>query len=138
MIRRILLGCDGSAIADKVYAAALDFARHFDAALDVPAVARPSGIGDDVETDAIVETAERRLGKQMQAPEPAARDTWARTAFHLQTGHPAEILLAVAENHAIDRIIVGHVGKSGVKRWLAGPVSRKVIDHGRCSVTVVR
>lgn len=63
MIRRILLGCDGSAIADKVYAAALDFARHFDAALDVLAVARPPGIGDDVETDAIVETAERRLGK---------------------------------------------------------------------------
>lgn len=138
MIRRILLGYDGSPIADKAYTVALDFARHFDATLDVLAVARPPEIGDDVETDAVVETAERKLRKQMKALEPAARDASVRATFHLQTGHPAEHLLAFAENNSIDHIIVGHIGKSAMKRWLVGSVSRQVIDHARCSVTVVR
>lgn len=138
MIRRILLGYDGSAIADKAFGVALDFARHFDAALDVLAVARPPDIGDDVETDAVVETAERKLRKLMQALEPAARQANVRATFHLQTGHPAEVLLAFAETNSVDHVIVGHIGKSAIKRWLVGSVSRQVIDHARCSVTVVR
>ncbi len=138
MIRRILLGYDGSPIADKAYRVALDFARHFDASLDVLAVARPPEIGDDVETEALIETAEHRLRKQMRTLEPVAREAGVRAAFHLQIGHPAEHLLAFAENHAIDHIVVGHVGKSAIKRWLVGSVSRQVIDHARCSVTVVR
>ncbi|MER3546400.1 MAG: universal stress protein [Rhodanobacteraceae bacterium] len=138
MIRRILLGYDGSPIAGKAFQTALDFARHFDASLDVLAVVRPPEIGDDVETEAIVETTGLRLRRQMKRLEAAAREAKVSATFHLQTGHPAEHLLAFAENNSIDHIIVGHIGKSAMKRWLVGSVSRQVIDHARCSVTVVR
>lgn len=138
MIRRILLGYDGSAIAGKAFAVALDFARHFDADLDVLAIARPPEVGDDVETEAIVETAGHALRKQMKKLEGLAAAAGIRATFHLQTGHPAQHLLAFAENHHIDHIIVGHLGKSAIKRWLVGSVSRQVIDHAPCSVTVVR
>lgn len=138
MIKRILLGYDGSAVADKSYAVALDFARHFDATLSVLAIVRPPDIGDDVETEAIVENTRHWLRERMKKLEALAREANARVTFHLQTGHPAEHLLAFAENNAIDHIIVGHVGKSALKRWLVGSVSRQVIDHATCSVTVVR
>ncbi|MDQ2972356.1 MAG: universal stress protein [Rhodanobacteraceae bacterium] len=138
MIRRILLGYDGSAIADKAFAVALDFARHFDATLDVLAIARPPDIGDDVETEAIVENTGHEFRRQMKKLETVANEVGARVTFHLQTGHPAQHLLAFAENHAIDHIIVGHLGKSAIKRWLVGSVSRQVIDHAKCLVTVVR
>lgn len=138
MIQRILLGYDSSAIAGKAFAVALDFAKHFDADLDVLAIARPPDIGDDVETEAIVETAGDELRRQMRGLEARAAEAKVRATFHLQTGHPAQHLLAFAENHHIDHIIVGHLGKSAIKRWLVGSVSRQVIDHATCSVTVVR
>ena len=138
MIRRILLGYDGSPIAEKAFGVAMEFARQFDASLDVLAVARPPEIGDDVETEAIVETAGQKLRRQMKQLEAVAQRANVRATFHLQIGHPAEHILAFAENHSIDHIIVGHIGKSAMKRWLVGSVSRQVVDYALCSVTVVR
>lgn len=138
MIRRILLGYDGSPVAQKAFDLALDFADHFGARLDILAVARPPDIGDDVETEAIVESAEQKLREQVKVLAAAAQGAGIHAICHLQVGHPAEHLLSFAEENAIDHIVLGHIGKSAIKRWLLGSVSRQVIDHAKCSVTVVR
>ena len=138
MIKRMLVAYDGSAPAEAAFALGLAFARTFEATLDVLAVARPPDIGDDVETGAAIEGARRQLRQALRKLETRAKESGAAVTFHVQVGHPAECILAFAEHHGIDHIVIGHRGTSVLRRWLVGSVSRQVIDHAPCSVTVVR
>jgi len=52
--------------------------------------------------------------------------------------HRGEQILLFAEANAIDHIVIGHRGKSVLKRWLVGSVSSPGLNHASCSVTVVR
>ncbi len=47
------------------------------------------------------------------------------------------ILIAYDGSRPTDKTL-GHRGKNLLTRWLVGSVSRQVIDHASCSVTVVR
>ena len=59
MYRKILVGYDGSAPGRKAFDAALDLAAKHGAELHVLTVARPPEIGDDVETEAVIENSRR-------------------------------------------------------------------------------
>ena len=56
----------------------------------------------------------------------------------LMEGSEAEAILAVAENHRADLIVMGTRGFGAVKGMLVGSVSRKVIHLSTCPVMVVR
>ena len=56
----------------------------------------------------------------------------------LMEGSEAEAILAVAENHQADLIVMGTRGFGAVKGMLVGSVSRKVIHLSTCPVMVVR
>ena len=53
-------------------------------------------------------------------------------------GHPAERILKYAEEAGVDLIAMGSHGLSGVLSVLMGSVSRKVLDHAKCPVLIVR
>ena len=53
-------------------------------------------------------------------------------------GHPAETIIKYAQQEKFDLIIMGHQGVSGIKGFLMGSVSGKVLQHAGCSVLVVR
>ena len=60
---------------------------------------------------------------------------------HLQLmleGHPPEQILKYAEEAGVDLIAMGSHGLSGVLSALMGSVSRKVLDHAKCPVLIVR
>ena len=70
MYRRILVGYDGSAAGRKAFEMALALAAQHGAELHVISVARPSEIGDDVETEAVIEHSRayhRRLLAELKA-----------------------------------------------------------------------
>lgn len=52
-------------------------------------------------------------------------------------GDPAAVILALAEKERVDLIIAGTRGLHGLKRWLLGSVSRKVIVHTTKSVLII-
>jgi nucleotide-binding universal stress UspA family protein len=52
-------------------------------------------------------------------------------------GNPAEKILDFAESQKVDMIVVGSTGKSGIKRFMLGSVSEKVVRHSRIPVLVV-
>jgi len=56
----------------------------------------------------------------------------------LRAGHPAEVIIQVAEKFAIDLIIVGSHGRTGIRRFLLGSVSDYVLEHAPCSVLIVK
>ncbi|TMH60873.1 MAG: universal stress protein, partial [Betaproteobacteria bacterium] len=55
MYRKILVGYDGSAAGRKAFETALELAERDGAELFVLSVARPPEVGDDVETEAVIE-----------------------------------------------------------------------------------
>ena len=136
MIRKLLIAYDGSDSAKAAFELAMDLAGKYGAELHVLAVARPPEFGDEVETEAIIESSRRHYAEvleplKMQVGKLAAH-------FEIKVGHPAESIVLYAEDHGIDHIVVGHRGHSLFERWLIGSVARQVIAYGPCSVTVVR
>ena len=54
------------------------------------------------------------------------------------SGDPAREIVAYAEEHDVDHIIVGSHGREGVSRVLLGSVAEQVARRAPVSVTVVR
>lgn len=138
MIRRILVGYDGSASAEHAMRFAIDLAQRYGAELHALAVARLPEFGDEVETEAAIESAKRQNDRVLARARTHLGHTSLTTRFHSVVGHPAEQIVRYAEAHAIDHIVVGHRGRTLFERWLVGSVARQVIAYANCSVTVVR
>ena len=136
MITKLLVAFDGSDAARAAFDFALDMAGRYGAELHVLSIARPPDIGEEVETEAIVESARRHLREAVKPLKAAVSDI--RTHFEVKVGHPAEQIVIYAEGHGIDHIVVGHRGHSLFERWLIGSVARRVIAYAPCAVTVVR
>lgn len=135
-MKRVLVGIDGSNSAGSALVFAADLALHYGAELHIVTVIVTPEIGDDVETEALIDNADasaRRLLDQAAAQFPDLRVT---TAARL--GHPAEQLVRYAEENAVDQIVLGHRGRSFVDRWLLGSVSRRVVAYATCTVTITR
>lgn len=61
------------------------------------------------------------------------------TDIRLLTGHgdPAAAIIGTAESELVDMIVIGRRGLGGLSQLLLGSVSKSVVDHARCAVTVV-
>lgn len=138
MTQKILLAYDGSESADKAYRFALDLAQHYGAKLTVLSVARPSEPAEDVETEAILESAEEHYKERFAAMRRQAEGQGLAPEFRIVAGHPAEQIIYFAEKEGVDHIVLGHRGKSLFERWRLGSVSKQVIHYAHCAVTVVR
>lgn len=139
MIRKILVGYDGSNSARKAFELSLDLARKYNAELHLLAVARPPEFGGEVETEAVVESSLRHYAEMFQPLKTLlSKTTELQVYFEVVVGHPAEQIVIYAEEHGIDHIVVGHRGHSLFERWLLGSVARRVVAYAPCAVTVVR
>lgn len=138
MMQRILLGYDGSEGANHALSFARDLAGRYGAELHVLAVARPPEFGDEVETEAAIESGQRQCEKVLELAKAMLSTDTVQTSFRVAIGHPAEQIVRDAEAHAIDHIVVGHRGHTLFERWLIGSVARQVIAYAPCAVTVVR
>jgi nucleotide-binding universal stress UspA family protein len=56
----------------------------------------------------------------------------------VRLGHPAHEIVQAAEADGADLVVVGFKGTTGVKRFLLGSVSERVLRHAPCSVLLVR
>jgi nucleotide-binding universal stress UspA family protein len=138
MYTKILLAYDGSEAAKKAFASACELAAKDNAELIVVTVCRPPDIGDDVETEAVIENS-RRYHRRMLAelkPEIAAKKI--RSHLEVAVGHPAEQIIYHADKHDVDLIVVGSRGHSKFRQMLLGSVSRQVTEHADRAVMVVR
>jgi nucleotide-binding universal stress UspA family protein len=138
MNSRILCAYDGSAAAEKAFDYAVALAAAFRGDLHILAVAQPPEPPDDVETEALLESARERFETQFAALRTRATAAGVTPGFEVSVGHPAEQILYHADALHADQIVMGHRGKSTVERWLMGSISKRIISYASCSVTVVR
>jgi nucleotide-binding universal stress UspA family protein len=138
MFNKIVLAYDSSAPAMKAFDRCLEMATCFKAQLSIVAVIRPPEFAEDVETEAILETARRHFDQELAKLQTRARAAGISAAVHIRVGHPAEQIIAAAEEWQADMIVTGHRGRGLFERWLLGSVSKLIIAYARCAVLVVR
>lgn len=138
MVTKILAAYDGSEPAGLAYRFALDLAKRYGADLLVLAVARPPEPPEDVETEAVLESAEAHYQELFDALKPEATNQGLTPRFEVVAGHPANQIVYRAEQDRVDLIVVGHRGKGFFERLLQGSVSKQVVTHAHCPVLVVR
>jgi nucleotide-binding universal stress UspA family protein/GNAT superfamily N-acetyltransferase len=124
-MRTIVVGIDGSPAAEHALRAAVELAARLDADMHVVSAYRIPGRRQDAE--AVLARARR-----------AAHATGRRPVIHALREHPAEALIAAAEEHDADLIVVGGKGGTAAARFLLGSVADQVARHAPCSVLIVR
>lgn len=140
--KRILVAVDGSAASRAAVErlASLPLAEECEViVVQVLAVVRSFGM-DFVEKSGELWEAERRhahddLAWAQQCLKPVTQNV--RTVLH-EAENVSDEILAVAAQHDVDLIMVGHQGRSRVSQFLLGSVSSAVLRHAECSVWVVR
>ena len=80
----------------------------------------------------------RRQGEGLlQQAASLADDTDIEVVEAVKFGRPYKEILGYASEHNIDIIVMGTTGKSGVKEWFLGSVSRRVAQGAPIPVTLV-
>jgi nucleotide-binding universal stress UspA family protein len=154
MARSIVVGTDGSQPADEAVRQAIDLASrdgarlHLVTAYHDPQIVQettvwtnePKGMLDTGRTEAAAPTVD--LGEVAESVlKRAAGDALSKgveVETHARKGHPAEVIIDIANQVQADLIVVGSRGLTGIQRYLLGSVSSKVSEHAPCNVMIVR
>ncbi|MBI3376368.1 MAG: universal stress protein [Betaproteobacteria bacterium] len=138
MYRKILVGFDGSDAGRKAFDAALSLSAKHGAELWVVTVAQPPTIGDEVETEAVIENSRRHHHRLLAELRSVVTAQNVKAHYEVAVGHPAEQLIYHADQHGVDLIVVGDRGRSKFARLLLGSVSKHVVEYAGRPVMVVR
>jgi len=125
--KSVVLGLDTSPGAQRALASAIRIAR----ALDVPlvlvhGVAPPGRVGEEAgeAREAIEELEEKVTGPAVAAAEAAG----VRTVVEVVDDRPAPALVAVADEHDAEVIVVGTWSESPLRGLLLGSVAHKLLQ----------
>lgn len=138
----VLVPLDGSPLADEALVHALET---FDCRVTVLNVVTPldegmseGGIIDAGETRR--EDARERADEVIADAKRRATEAGREVGTAVETGDPAETILAFVEDRDVDHVVMGgHGGERGeIARRLLGTVATTVVSEAPVSVTVVR
>lgn len=138
MIRKLLVGYDGSEEADAAFRFALDLALKYGAKVEVLAVAQIPEPPTVAETAAVLENAMAHYASLFVELRKKAALAGVSMRAEVKVGHPAEQILHRADQEQVDAIVMGHQTRGLFGQWLAGSVAKRVLDHARCMVIVVK
>ncbi len=138
MIKRTLVGYDGSDSSKRAFRFALDMMRATGGHVHVLSVLQVTEGGADVCAMMMTdngETRARELEAELAALAPDDGDLYDVKVIY---GSPGDALLAQVREHAGEHIVIGHTGHGALLRWLLGSVSSDIIARAHVPVTVVR
>ena len=131
---RILFPTDFSELSARARDHALHLARQYEAALYVLHVAEVAD-GSYEEDEALQERLQARMGEVFEGV--SVEDL--RITRTIEPGEEAaEGILAYADDHGIDLIVIGTHGRRGLRRFVLGSVATEVVRHAPCPVLAVR
>src|SRR5258708_35384800 len=102
MYTKILVGYDGSEAGKKAFETALELAATHGAELYVLTVCRPPEIGDDVETEAVIENSRRYHRGLLAELKPAIAAKGGSAHREVAVRHPPEQSISGANRPARD------------------------------------
>ena len=141
-ITRILVPTDFSPPSDKALACGLALAGAFDAAIHllhvVEVAAGAEALTVHYESQLLVKDVERMAWEELQRLMPQADQKRARAELDVESGSPLDEILRYAREHAIDLIVMGTHGRTGLSHLIIGSVAEHVVRSAPCPVMTVR
>jgi nucleotide-binding universal stress UspA family protein len=141
MFRKLVVGSDGSARAERAVQEAVDLAKSQGAELHLVAVfGENERHWESIESSSKIQSVSLRGAAESVLARSAAKaaEQGVRVGYSAHEGEPAEVLLEVAAEQGADLIVIGNKGMTGAGRFLQGSVPNKISHHADCSVLVVR
>jgi nucleotide-binding universal stress UspA family protein len=139
---RVLVPFDGSPLAERALEHA---ARNLaDAAIVAVYVVNPLDSILSVEAGGLPVAADwyederERAAAALDEATALAADRGVEIETAVVTGQPTREILAYADEHDVDQIVLGSHGRDGVRRAILGSVAETVVRRAGVPVTVVR
>jgi nucleotide-binding universal stress UspA family protein len=137
-MKTIVVGYDDTEPAKRALARAADLGEAFGAklvvasvaAVSLPAAGRGSGAIDPTDPPELHEAELRQARSYLETRKTEA-------SYVNAVGEPAEAIIAAAEQHGADLIVVGSRELGFVQRLLGQSVSRAVAEHAHTDVLIV-
>ena len=139
MFSHILIAVDGSTHSDEALAYARGMAENFGARLMlVHAYPQTSDLLGYEDFERLVSRRQAAGQEVIDAARRQLGDSGADIHENLLEGPEAEAILAAAETHGVDLIVMGTRGRGSIEGLLFGSVSRKVTHLAPCPVLLIR
>jgi len=139
MFNRILAAIDGSPASEKVLAAAVDLAAHYQAELIALSVAEmPEVVAMVDEVDELRRSADDYFRQIGEAAVEYARSRGVKLRNVVVRGQAANEIIRFAEAEGVDLIVIGRQGHSRVTRFFLGSTTDRVSEHCHCTVMIVK
>ena len=136
--QKVLVGYDGSPLAEKAVDVAIRFGVCEKSAISVLAVARLPEPATSVEVEAVLDDAREHFEVGLKRVVERGRTHGVEIATDIVVGHPGEQLIHRAEIDQVDLIIVGRRGTSLFQKIMLGSVSERVLRYAHCPVLLVK
>jgi nucleotide-binding universal stress UspA family protein len=143
-IERILCPVDFSEFSAKAYDYACSLARHYEAKLLLAHVVSlvgatyPNAMLPDGAVASIYSNLTADAEKRLQEMAQERSSDGLKCEFVVQKGFVPGTILALAEEHSADLIVMGTHGRRGWDRLMIGSVTESVLRKARCPVLAVR
>lgn len=145
MYKKILIATDGSALSDIGVRHGIDLARQLNAEVLLVSATEPfrllsSDPGRLSETPDEYRAHMRAQAELILRPaaERAAMMSVTAETLHLETEEPSAGIIAAAQDHGCDLIVMASHGRSGLTAMVLGSETSRVLAHSSIPVLVVR
>jgi nucleotide-binding universal stress UspA family protein len=139
MYKKILVPTDGSEFAKKAQKHALFLASVSGAEIIAVSVTENNfvnGLPLDDEVYQLNQILKERSEENLKEFDKLNEEDL-KVTHVVREGSPARVILEVADEEAVDLIVMGSSGKSGFDRFIMGSVADKVVNSAKCAVLVV-
>lgn len=137
MYDQVLFPTDGSETARAAFDYALDVATAHDATLRVLNVADTTQTSTTRIAGDVVDVLEREGTDIVDDAARLASDRDLTVLTDVYQGHPAETIVEYADTYDVDLVVMATHGRSGLKRYLLGSVTEKVVRTATTPVLTV-
>ena len=140
-LKRILVPTDFSETSAAALRYAIALARRFAARIYLLNVSDYPNIADDADEaedpisifEAMQNTANDRL--RLLLTEEEVQEL--QPGYGIRIGHPADEIVRYAHEHAVDLIVMGTHGRTGIKHLVLGSIAEKVVRLASCPMLTV-
>jgi nucleotide-binding universal stress UspA family protein len=144
MPRHLLITLDGSPLAEQVLAPALAVARCLDTAVTLLRVVPELGASEFRSLEKLesgmaprfVEEAREAAADYLTLITDRCGNEDLDLKIAVRSGPAADTILEYAEQNGVDLVAMSTHGRTGLRRWLYGSVTHKVLDRLPCSMLV--
>ncbi len=145
-MKKILVPIDGSEHSLNALKYARDMAEKFGSEIILVNIQKPffyeslepEPVGSEDGSETLQEVAKKIINQGLKFLEGSPVSVKAELRPDIVTGEPAEQILFLLNNEDFDMVIMGSHGLSGIRRFLMGSVSTKVLQHSPKPVMIVK